>query len=164
MTSEDTFKQVLSRFCSGVTIVTFKSAEGIHGITVSAFSSLSLEPPLILVCIAKSSTSHQMLLETKHFVVNILSSEQEDLCMRFANPQLSSEERFAGIALLRNGKGIPVFEGCLAHLECEKKNVFGGGDHSIFVGAVAETSFSANSAPLLYYDRGFRKLAKIAST
>lgn len=155
--SQDTFKKVLGSFCTGVTIVTFKNNETAHGLTVSAFSSLSLDPPLVLVCIKKDGVSHKMMLETDSFAVNILSDKQMDLAWRFADSKLNSEERFAG-AELATDASQPVFAENLSHLICKITDRFEGGDHSIFVGEVQEAGINEGEKPLVYFSGGFPKI------
>jgi len=138
--------------------VTFKHDSGIHGLTVSAFCSVSLEPPRILVCIKKQGSSHEFLSQSERFVVNILAKEQQDLAWQFSNPELGSEDRFAGASYKTTEPGLPVFTDNLAHLECRMVNQFDGGDHTIFLGEVENCYFSEESTPLFYYNRGFHTL------
>ena len=154
----DLYRHTMSRFCTGVTVVTFKNEEGIHGLTVNAFTSVSLEPPLILICIQKNGISSTYVSECNCFVVNILSEEQKELANRFANPGLSSDERFRDIAFHRNKDGIPVFNKNLAHLECRQARQFDGGDHTIFLGEVEGANFSTVQKPLLFYNSTFENL------
>lgn len=151
----DEFREGLSRFASGVTVVTTLDADGIpHGLTVSAFCSLSLEPPLVLICIEKGIRSHQALSSASRFVVNILSSEQLEVSSRFASPL---EDRFEGVEWRPGIEGAPVIEGTLASLECTIHSSFEGGDHTIFVGRVESVSVS-DRAPLLYFKSTYREL------
>ena len=153
--SKDEFRAALSRFPSGVTIVTTKDAEDrFHGITVSAFASVSLEPPMILVCIDKDSGSHHAFREGEFFVVNILAEGHENLSNRFAS-QLS--DKFEGVDY-RIGIGeIPVLEDALVTLECRLADAHEGGDHTIFVGLV-EKSNVTDANPLIYWHGSYRKL------
>ena len=149
------FRSALSRFPSGVTVVTTRDAGGrFHGITVSAFASVSLEPPLVLVCIEKTTGSHRALQESEFFVVNILAEGQENLSNHFAS-QISN--RFKGIAY-RLGLGeIPVLEDALATLECRLAYTHEGGDHTIFVGLVEKSEVKPKK-PLVYWHGDYRKL------
>ena len=156
--SPDLFKQVLGRFCSGVTILTFKNATGIHGLTVTAFSSLSLDPPLILCCIKKGGNSYDGLSGSEHFTVNILSDKQKDLALRFANSELDSSARFAGCEYQTLKHGIPCFNDNLAHILCHKSKEYDGGDHAIFIGQVEEVHFSEAHRPLLYFSKKFHQV------
>jgi flavin reductase (DIM6/NTAB) family NADH-FMN oxidoreductase RutF len=155
VTSEE-FRAALSRFPSGVTVVTTCDAEGrFHGITVSAFCSLSLDPPRVLICIEKTTGSHEALLESKAFIVHMLSAEQRDISERFAS---TIENKFEGIDIETGLDGIPVLLGCIANLECRVTNSYDGGDHSIFVGEV-EKSTVHDGDPILYFRGGYRALS-----
>lgn len=146
--SEDEFRNALSRFASGVSVVTTKDAAGeLHGITVSAFCSVSLEPPLVLICIEKITASHDSFLESKMFVVNILDDKQEYLSERFAAP---AEDKFGDIEFRPGSGGIPVLIDALASLECRLVEKYDGGDHSIFVGQVEKAAVRSGE-PLLYF-------------
>jgi len=134
--SPELFRNTLAKFCTGVTIITTKNQQGMHGLTVNAFTSVSLDPPLILVCIQKNGLSHSTLCECETFVVNILSIEQKELADRFANPALDSEERFRDLSFRVSENGVPILVGNLGHLECRVINQFEGGDHTIFVSQV----------------------------
>jgi flavin reductase (DIM6/NTAB) family NADH-FMN oxidoreductase RutF len=153
--TNDEFRSALSRFASGVTVVTTKDEAGkLHGITVSAFSSVSLDPPLVLVCIERSAGSHQVFQQSGVFVVNILSSEQRVLSERFAS---QIPERFEGVDMTLNIDGIPVLSNCLANLECRVKLTADGGDHSVFIGEV-ESSTVREGDPLIYFRGDYRNL------
>lgn len=145
--SNDEFRAALSRFPSGVTVVTTKDANGVfHGITVSAFCSLSLDPPLVLICIEKSAGSHDALAESKAFVVNILSSTQIGLSEQFAS---LLPNKFLGVSHRPGVNDMPVLEGVVASLECSLRQVSDGGDHTIFIGLVENVS-TDDGFPLVY--------------
>jgi len=149
------FRSALGRFASGITVVTTKDANGrFFGITVSAFCSVSLEPPLILVCIEKTTGSHHALGETRSFVVNILRENQEDLSDRFA---AFLPDKFDSVRFRLGIEGLPVLEDALANLECRLVNSYDGGDHSIFVGEVMEATLN-DSKPLLHWQANYRKI------
>ncbi len=154
--SSDEFRAALSKFASGVTVVTTIDAKGIfHGLTVSAFCSLSLNPPLVLVCIEKTTTSHEAFGESGFFVVNVLSEEQINHSNRFASPIL---DKFEGIEYRKGIEGIPVLENALANLECKLINSHENGDHTIFVGQVEKTTINENGKPLLYFHGNYAKV------
>ena len=150
--STEPFRNTLAKFCTGVTIVTTKNQEGMHGLTVNAFTSVSLDPPLILVCIQKNGLSHSSLCECESFVVNILSIEQKELSDRFANPAIDSEDRFRDLSFRVSKNGVPILADNLGHLECRVVNQFEGGDHTIFIGQVENGDFSEGKQPLLFYE------------
>ncbi|MCU0308121.1 MAG: flavin reductase family protein [Thermoleophilia bacterium] len=150
----DAFRDALSRWASGVTVVTARGPEGRVGLTASAFSSLSLHPPLILVCIGHASSAHDVLCAAEGFAVHLLREDQQDVSNRFAR---SSEDKFAGLEVETGAFGAPLLDDVLARMVCERHDVFDGGDHSILVGRVlgAETH---DATPLLYWRGGYRAL------
>jgi len=156
MISKDEFRHALGRFASGVTIVTTKDADGnLHGITVSAFCSVSLEPPLILICIDKNTGSHHALTQTDSFVVNLLREDQQHISDRFASflhSKFETLEYHSGI------DDLPVLEDALANLECRLVNSHDNGDHTIFVGQIERAAIN-DGKPLLYWHGNYRKLA-----
>lgn len=155
MIDEYRFRSVLSRFASGVTVVTAKGGDGMdHGITVSAFCSLSLEPPLILVCIDHATVMHGILESAATFTVNVLAADQEDLARRFSDPD---NDRFEGTSYTRGANGLALLTGAAAQLECALTHRFEGGDHTIFVGRV-EAADASDAQPLLYYRGGYASL------
>ncbi len=151
------FRDILSQFASGVTIVTTRNGETLHGLTVSSFCSVSLEPPLILVCIDKKASSHPVLQTSKRFAVNFLTAAQQDISNRFADPKRSPEERFQGLAVRTAVTQSPILPDVLAYLDCEVYAEYDGGDHTIFVGKVVAGEVG-EGAPLLYWNRGYREL------
>lgn len=157
LVDEYRFRSVLSRFASGVTIVTAVDAAGAdHGITVSAFSSLSLDPPLILVCIDRASVMHGILQSSNAFAVNVLAESQEELARKFADPD---NDRFEGTSFTRGGHGSAMLTGTAAQLECAIVSRFESGDHTIFVGSVVAAE-SSDEPPLLYYRGGYAALGR----
>jgi len=155
MISKDEFRRALGRFASGVTVVTARDASGkLHGITVSAFCSVSLEPPLILICIDKNTGSHYALAETDSFVVNILREDQQYLSDRFAS---YLPDKFEAVGYNLGIDDLPVLEDALAKLECRLVNFYAGGDHTIFVGQI-ERATIGDGDPLVYFHGNYRKL------
>ena len=152
------FRTALSRFASGVTVVTTADADARPlGLTVSAFSSLSLEPPLVLVCIDRDAYIHAALQTSGVFVVNILTTEQEHLSRLFASRE---PDKFTGVGYTAGNTGAPMLADALAALECRIKAVYEGGDHTIFVGEVEHTHVREDAHPLLYYRGGYANLEK----
>lgn len=153
--SEEEFRQALSRFASGVSVVTTRGADGKpHGITVSAFCSVSLVPPQVLICIEKVTASHPAFLESRAYIVNILRRSQVDLSERFAAPAL---DKFGDIPFHPGIEGIPVLENALANIECRITHSFDGGDHTIFIGAVEKVVYHEDE-PLIYYQSDYHAL------
>lgn len=146
--SDEQFRAAMTRFASGVTVITTRDAEGAaHGITVSAFCSLSAEPPLILACIHKQTGSHYAFIEQQAFVVHILAEHQRHVSEQFALP---AEDKFSDVDLNDSPRGLPVIAGSLVTLECEMVNTYDGGDHTILIGKIIEAEINAGK-PLLYF-------------
>ena len=158
MIDSDTFRSVLGRFASGVTIVTTRDESGAdHGMTVSAFCSVSLTPPLVLVCIDHSASTDRLLLDHGRFGISILSSNQEAYSRRFAAEPDSG--RFDGIAYSRGDSGVVLLDEALAHLECKVLEHHDAGDHTIFIAEV-ERAEPRHGRPLLYYRGGYAQLER----
>ena len=156
--SRDDFRRAMSNFAGGVTIVTARCSDGqMRGITVGAFSSLSLDPPLILICIDKKASIHDHLRLNAPFAVNILAEAQEDVSRRFASKE---PDRFSGLDYSTGAAGAPLIQGSLALIECAVVNIFPGGDHSIFVGEVKATDVDLNGRPLTYFRGAYSALAR----
>jgi len=149
------FRSALSRFASGVTVVTTKDATGkTFGITVSAFCSVSLDPPLVLICIDKTTGSHHAFEQSGRFTVNVLSSNETGLSEHFAS---LIEDKFASVEYAVDEHGIPILQGSLATLQCKLFKALDGGDHSIFLGQV-EHVIVRDADPLIYYKGGYRHI------
>jgi flavin reductase (DIM6/NTAB) family NADH-FMN oxidoreductase RutF len=148
---------VLGRFASGVTVVTTRDAEGRdHGMTVSAFCSLSLDPPFVLACIGHDASMHGPILQAEHFGVSILAVGQEALARRFADQR---SDRFDGVGYSRGQLGVALIDDALAHLECRVVDRREAGDHTIVVGGV-EAGTCGQDRPLLYYRGGYTQLER----
>lgn len=155
----DEFRAVLGRFASGVTVLTARDSGGNdHGMTVSAFCSASLIPPLVLACIDLSADMHKVLQRATHFGVSVLEEGQEALSRRFA--ELPSEgSRFDGIGYTRADSGVVLVDGAIAHLECRLVGKHEAGDHMIYVAEV-EWADCGQERPLLYYRGGYAQLER----
>ena len=154
--TKDEFRSALSRFISGVTVVTTLSQDNRPaGITVSAFSSVSLEPPLVLACIDKRASVHDSLTEGRRFAVNILAEDQENVSRLFAS---KDEDRFDSAAYTWGVSGAPLLDGAIACIECRVVHAYPGGDHTIIVGEVEATRIDEHK-PLAYYRGGYASLA-----
>ncbi len=154
---KDLFRAVLGRFASGVTIVTTVDRDGRdQGMTVSAFSSLSLDPPLVLVCIDHGASLWPVLETANHFAINILASGQEALSRRFSSRE---GERFEGIGFSRGSTGVALLDDTLAAVECTITARIAQGDHSILVGSV-DYGIARDLQPLLYYRGGYASLTR----
>lgn len=143
------FRQVMRTFPTGVTVVAARDGEGLPvGLTVNAFTSVSLDPPMVLICIDRRSSSHDVLVERGTFTVNVLASGQEALAERFAADP--ADGRFAGVAWREGPNGAPVLDGTAAWLACALEAVHAGGDHSILVARV-EDAWAAVTPSLVFF-------------
>ena len=155
---EATFRQVLARFATGVVVVTGATEAGPAGLTCQSFSSLSLDPPLVLLSTARSSTTWPRIAATGRFAVNVLAGDQQDVSTRFA---VSGGDKFAGLAWRPGALGNPLIDGAIAHVECDVHALHEGGDHEIVIGrvrAIEAPGLDAGS-PLVYYRSRYRALA-----
>jgi flavin reductase (DIM6/NTAB) family NADH-FMN oxidoreductase RutF len=155
----DSFRSALGRFATGVTVLTTRHGDGHdHGMTVSAFCSLSLEPPLVVLCIDRRAEMHGILQPGMQVIVNILAAHQEPLSHRFA--EFEGTQRFDGIGFTRSQHGIPVLDDALAWLECEIVTRYDGGDHGLYVASVEHASWHDDARPLLHYRGGYAQLER----
>jgi flavin reductase (DIM6/NTAB) family NADH-FMN oxidoreductase RutF len=125
-----------------------------YGLTVASFASLSLRPPLVMICVDKSVKSHDAIAAAKKFGVSILESKQADISGRFAS---KAEDKFSGLEVRSGSLGVPLIAGSLCTLECRMTAQLPGGDHSIFVGEVVDAQPGAGT-PLIYYRSSYRQL------
>lgn len=158
--SPDAFKRAAAKFPSGVAVVTSSHKGLVHGITVSAFSSLSLEPPQVLVCVARWSKLNEFVLQSNMFAVNILADDQEALSGQFAKPgrdPVSSLQEI-GVPSQTRRTGSPIIRGAAAYFDCSVVMACESGDHSVFMGDVLAADADPDRAPLLYFDRKYRRM------
>ena len=149
------FRQLLGRFATGVTIVTTRDAKGRPvGMTASSIASVSLHPPLVLVSVDHANDMYPALRAAERFVLNVLAADQEVLSRRFA---AEHPDRFEGISYRQTHHGVPVLEGVVASIECDKQAETPGGDHTVFFGLVTGGTVSERQ-PLLYYRGGYTGL------
>jgi flavin reductase (DIM6/NTAB) family NADH-FMN oxidoreductase RutF len=154
---KDLFRAVLGRFASSVTIITTVDSSGHdQGMTVSAFSSLSLDPPLVLVCIDHNASLWPTFESTDRLAVNILSSTQEALSRRFSSKET---DRFDGVGFTRGNNGVALLDDTLASVECTVLTRIPQGDHTILIGHV-ESGAARDLQPLLYYRGGYASLTR----
>ena len=150
------FRYVLGRFPSGVTVVTVRGADGRdYGMTVSAFASVSLDPPLVLVCIGDDATIAGEVAAAGHMAVSILAEDQEQIARRFAE---RDSDRFAGTEISRGLKGLALIDGAVAQLECAIVARHRGGDHTIIVGEVLAARAVEDGHPLVHQRGEYRRL------
>ncbi len=161
MTQPDkgSFRHAMSHFASGVTIMTTTAAGRMHGMTVSAFASQSLDPLLILVSVERSTIMHQLVAESRAFAVNILNEKGEATARFFAdNARLTGPEFKVGAYHL-GVTGSPILEEATGYLEATVDSTLAAGDHTIIVGRVVALKIVRDAAPLIYYRSGYRGLA-----
>jgi len=153
--TKDDFKKAMGHWASGVTIVTY-SENGIYGgLTASSFTSLSVDPFLVLFSVLKKSASHDKILQIKEFAINILSAEQEIASNNFAKPDSDRDTLVHEIGFTHQVTKAPLLNNSLCHLDCTLENVYDGGDHSIFVGRVHYAYTDETKRPLLYFYRKY---------
>lgn len=154
---DQAFRDTLGRFASGVTVMTLRDQSGVdRGMTATAFSSLSLDPPLILVCVGKAASIAPSLASATHFAVHVLAADQEALARKFAEKE---GDRFGGLSARRGVEGLPLLDGVLATLQCRITARHPGGDHEIVVGEVLDAS-RRDGDPLLYFRGRYGALAR----
>ena len=151
--SPDDFKAALGRWATGVTIVTARAGDRVHGMTVSAFTEVSLDPPLVVVCADKSSNTLPLIEEGRVFAVNVLARDQEALSNKFASKK-DEWQRFDGLEYDEGETGAPLLRGTVANLDCRVVHAHDHGDHVLFVGEVVEVRVS-DRKPLLYFGGGY---------
>jgi flavin reductase (DIM6/NTAB) family NADH-FMN oxidoreductase RutF len=154
---EERFRAALSVWATGVTIVTARAGDEIHGMTVSDFAGVSLRPPLVLVCAEKTSNTLKVIEKGGNFAVNILAAGQDALSNRFASKK-DEFRRFEGLDCATAVTGAPLIPGALVSLDCRVAAAHDAGDHVIFVGAVEEV-VQREAEPLLHWARAYRSLA-----
>ena len=148
-------RRVMGHFATGVTIITTKSKEGAPaGLTANSFTSVSLDPPLILVAVDKKADSWPHFEESKVFTVNILNDEMETLSRKFA---VSGGDKFQGVAYHTGANGVPILDGALAYLECNLYATYDGGDHTLYLGLIEQVE-THEAKPLIFYRGGYRAI------
>jgi flavin reductase ActVB len=149
------FRAAMSKFPSGVTVVTTVDDEGKWwGFTASSFCSLSLDPRLVLTCLATTANCYDAFANASHWAIHIIHADQTHIAGKFAS---RGADKFTGTRWETNGHGVPLLPDAAVMLECEAENVYPGGDHIILVGRVTQTTIGEKT-PTVYFDRGFHTL------
>lgn len=156
----EAFRAVMGQWPSGVTVVTTEHDGERHGMTASSFSSVSLDPPLVSVCIARHLHTHDLITASGRFGVNILSKDQIDHGKRFAG-MLGDVDRFDGVEAVTAATGVPLLADAVGWVDCEVWRAYDGGDHTIFVGRVLAADTPQSAAPLLYHSRAWGQFADV---
>jgi len=153
--TENEFRDTLARWASGVTVVTARADGEPVGMTAASFSSLSLDPPLVLVCVATSAQAHAGLVGAPGFAIHVLGASQAEMSARFARP---GPGKFADLPDERGAFDAPLLPYGVARLVCERHDAVDGGDHTILIGRVVSTDL-AGTDPLLYCNRAYGRLS-----
>lgn len=154
---ERSFRKALGCFASGVTVVTSVTDGGRPvGVTVSAFNSVSLDPPLVLFCLDKGTSSVEAF-RAGHFAINILQEDQRQLSIQFASRM---EDKWHGVSFETNAHGVPLLNDCLARLECSVHEVVEAGDHLVVIGRVEELDYQTGGQPLLYFRGAYANISE----
>ncbi len=135
------FRSVMRRFATGVTVLTARDGEHIHGMTANSFTSVSLQPTLALVCILKGSTTHDFVARAGNFAMNILSEPHIRVAQRFAHQVTAPADPFADIPHHADATGAPILDDCIAYVDCRVVAAHDAGDHTIFIGAVQAAGY-----------------------
>jgi 3-hydroxy-9,10-secoandrosta-1,3,5(10)-triene-9,17-dione monooxygenase reductase component len=151
-TDPATFRRILGHFCTGVVVVTAMDGSVPVGMTCQSFSSLSLEPPLVLFSASHTSTSWPRIQRAGTFAINILADDQKDLCRVFAT---TGADKFAAVEWSVGAAGAPLLDGCLAHIECRLQSVSPAGDHDIVIGEPLAMAEDPLRDPLLFFRSGY---------
>jgi flavin reductase (DIM6/NTAB) family NADH-FMN oxidoreductase RutF len=155
--ASEEFRRACGRFATGVTIATVVDPQGVaHGLTVSSFAAVSLDPPLVSICLGHAVSLIDLFRASNYFGINILAENQRNLSERFAR---KGQDRFQGIEWTAGETGAPLIAGVLAAIECRVEQRIPVGDHDIFVGCMVAAR-TAEGAPLLHFASGYRKLQR----
>ncbi len=159
--SPNEFRKAMGCFATGVTILTLDLEGEVHGMTANAFASVSLDPPLVLVCVDRSARTHAHLHAKKRFGVNVLAENQRVISEYYARPVHVHEhaEEEAGARFDRTAQGTPILHGALAYLECRLQSAQEAGDHTIFIAEVEDVVVRAGD-PLLFFRGKYRKIGE----
>lgn len=159
MVEEQAFKDVMARIATGVAVITTADERGFHGVTVSSFGPLSLDPPLLYACILRGIQSHDMLAVAGGYVVNVLAREHTFFAEQFSGQTPLADPQFNRVPHHLGESGVPRIDGCISWIECVPWAQYPGGDHTIFVGEISELSLGDADDPLVYFDREFVELS-----
>ena len=158
----DEFRRVMGRFTTGVTIVTTRAGDDVHGTTMSAVCSVSLQPQLVLVCVDHESDIHALIRESGVFAVNILHEGQASLAVELSHkgtPEQQAAHRLENLPHRNGETGAPLLEDSLAHVECRVENTMEAGDHTIYIGSVIAAGVNSSAdRPLLHYEGRYESL------
>jgi len=149
---------VMRQWTTGVTVVTSRWGDAQHGMTVSSFTSISLDPPLVSISLAQEARTHHLVEKSRLFGVTILGEIQQEISDRFAGRIADSDDRFAGLESFTLVSGVPFLVGGLACLDCQVVSRLEAGRNTVFLGKVIAVNLGNGGPPLLYYDRSYQKI------
>jgi flavin reductase (DIM6/NTAB) family NADH-FMN oxidoreductase RutF len=155
------FKRALGLWASGVTVVSTRIDGLVYCMTASSFSSLSIDPLMVLVCVAHDARLHGLLMESSSFAVNILRDDQRHLADAYSRSGREPQEKLDLVETFDGPSGSPIFKRCLAYIDCTMGSVYDGGDHSIVLGKVQAAGSDESGMPLLYFNRNYRAVHDI---
>jgi flavin reductase (DIM6/NTAB) family NADH-FMN oxidoreductase RutF len=151
----DSFRRACAAFATGITVTTVTGTDGApQGLTANSFTSVSWDPPLVLICVDKRASVYEHFASASAYAIHILAEDQRELSVRFAS---SAADRFAGLAWAPGETGAPLLEDCLAIIECDVERAIDAGDHTLFIGAVRKTA-CREGRPLVYFNSSYRQL------
>lgn len=153
-------RQSMRAWTSGVTVVTASHADEQHGMTVSSFTSIALEPPLVIVSLQTISRTHELVLQSNTFAITILADDQQEISDRFAGRMSDTEDRFAGLETETLVTGAPFIKGGLAYLDCRVSQTIEVGTNTLFLAEVVSARGNSEGKPLVYHDRKYQKLVE----
>jgi flavin reductase (DIM6/NTAB) family NADH-FMN oxidoreductase RutF len=148
----------MRQWASGVTVVSSMNAGERHGMTVNSFTSISLEPPLVLISIEQGRRTHEMIVASQLFGITLLCVEQQEISDRFAGRIAENKDRFEGLNTYTLKSGVSFISGGLAGLDCRVISSIDAGDHTLFIGDVVDIFIDSGRRPLLYYNRNYHRL------
>lgn len=154
-------RQAMRYWATGVTIVTASHAGIQHGMTVSSFTSVSLSPAQVLISLAQNARTHDLIMHSHHFGITIIDSEQVELSDRFAGRVPDEMDRLKDVPVITLVSGTPMIKQGLAQIDCHVVTTLGSGTHTIFIGEVLSAQSIEGSNPLIYFNRGYKKLVEI---
>jgi flavin reductase (DIM6/NTAB) family NADH-FMN oxidoreductase RutF len=149
-------RRAFGQFATGITVVTVLGADGPHGMTANSFTSVSLDPPLVLLSVDHQRRTYSHLLAAERFAISVLAETHRPWSDRFAGRGADKQEQFADVPHVLTSDGLPLLEGALAHFVCRRYAVYPGGDHALFLGQVEQFTYQAGRAPLLYFGGSYQ--------
>ena len=156
----ETLRAVMRHWATGVTILTARDGAQAHGMTVNSFTSVSLNPPLVLVCLERTAVTHGLVERSRAFAISFLGESQRALSDLFSRPATETGDRLAGLATHTAVTGAPILSDNIGALDCVVVAAHPAGTHTIFVAEVVAAQTQNSENPLLYFDRSYRRLAK----